>query len=179
MNNRAMIVPVSLIVIAAVFFFQNSLNGGPIVGMAVSPEDNPLSPEATRGFARREVEQNSNRVCFDELCLGVEVVSTPWEINRGLMYRDGLEEGKGMLFVFGSERRRGFWMKNMEFSVDMIWIAGDGRVVHVERSVPPCREGPCPGYAPAEKAKYVLETRANFSAENGIDVGSEVSVYTS
>jgi len=179
MNNRAMIVPVSLIVIAAVFFFQDSLNWGPIVGMAVSPEDNPLSPEATRGFARHEVEQNSDRVCFNDLCLVVEVVSSSQEIVRGLMYREGLDEGKGMLFIFGSEARHGFWMKNMKFPIDMLWISADTRVVHIERSVPPCREDPCPSYAPSEKAKYVLETRANFTLEKGIDVGSEALIYTS
>ena len=160
MNNKAIIVPVSLIVIAAVFFFQDSLSGGPIVGMVVSPED------------------NSDRVCFDDLCLGVEIASTSQEISRGLMHREGLDEGKGVLFVFGSERRHGFWMKNMKFSVDMLWISADGRVVHVEHSVPACREDPCPGYAPSEKAKYVLETRANFSAENGIDIGSMAAIYT-
>jgi len=119
---------------------------------------------------------NPNRVCFDDLCLGVEVVSSSQDIGRGLMYREGLDEGTGMLFVFGSESRHGFWMKNMEFSIDMIWIDDDGRVVHVEHSVPACGEGSCPGYAPVEKAKYVLETKANFSAENGIGAGSEAKI---
>ena len=122
---------------------------------------------------------NSDRVCFDDLCLGVEVVSSSQDISRGLMYREGLDEGMGMLFIFGSESRHGFWMKNMKFSIDMIWIASDGRVVHVERSVPACGDGSCRGYAPSEKAKYVLETRANFSAENGIDIGSMAAIYTS
>ena len=121
---------------------------------------------------------NSDRVCFDDLCLGVEVVSSSQDISRGLMYREGLDEGMGMLFVFGSEGRHGFWMKNMKFSIDMMWISGDGRVVHVEHSVPACGEGSCRGYASSENAKYVLETRANFGAENGIDVGSMAAIYT-
>lgn len=122
---------------------------------------------------------SSNKVCFNDLCLGVEVVSTPQEISRGLMYREGLDEGKAMLFVFASDARHGFWMKNMKFPIDMLWISAGARVVHIERSVPPCREDPCPGYAPSEEAKYVLETRANFTLENGIDVGSMAKIYTS
>lgn len=124
--------------------------------------------------------EGSNRVCFkDDLCLEAEVVSSSQEISRGLMYREGLDEGKAMLFVFTSDARHGFWMKNMKFPIDMLWISADGEVVHIERSVPPCREDPCPGYASSEKAKYVLETRANFTLENGIDVGSMATIYTS
>jgi len=173
--NRVMIILIFfiLIVVSSIFYWDSEK---PIVGGSIYLDNNESSYPADNSVHPAE---NSDRVCFDELCLGVEVVSTPWEINRGLMYREGLDEGAGMLFVFGSERRHGFWMKNMKFSVDMIWIAGDGRVVHIEHSVPACGEGPCPGYAPAEKAKYVLETRANFSAENGIDVGSVAAVYTS
>jgi len=128
-------------------------------------------------FYNKNNEGDSAKVCFENnLCLEAEIVSTPEEKARGLMYRDGLEEGRGMLFPFDSESRHGFWMKNMRFPIDMIWISADGKVVHVERSVPPCREDPCTIYRPSEPAKYVFETRANFTAENGVDPGSEAEI---
>ena len=158
MNRVAIILIFFILMVALSIFYWDS--------------EKPIVDESTY------LDDSSNRVCFDDLCLRVKVVSTPREISRGLMYRDSLEEGTGMLFILGTETRRGFWMKNMKFPIDVLWISSDGRVVHVEHSVPACREDPCPGYAPSEKAKYVLETRANFTAENGIGVGSEARIYT-
>ncbi|MBU4267082.1 MAG: DUF192 domain-containing protein [Candidatus Altiarchaeales archaeon] len=160
--------------VASSIFYWDSEK--PIADESANLDDNESSYPADNESIH--LDDGSNKVCFDDLCLGVEIASTSQEISRGLMHREGLDEGKGVLFVFGSERRHGFWMKNMKFSIDMIWIGSDGRVVHIERSVPACREDPCPGYAPSEKAKYVLETRANFSAENGIDIGSMAAIYT-
>jgi len=70
-----------------------------ILSMLCLDTDNSVSPADASIYPS----DNSDRVCFDDLCLGVEVVSTPEEIARGLMYREGLDEGRGMLFVFGSE----------------------------------------------------------------------------
>jgi len=168
MKGVAIILIFFILLVASSIFYWNS--GKSIADESAHLDDNESS----------YLDDSSSKVCFkDDLCLGVEVVSSSQDISGGLMYREGLDEGRGMLFVFGSEGRHGFWMKNMKFSVDMIWIGSDGRVVHVERSVPVCGEGSCPGYAPAEKAKYVLETRANFSAENGVDAGSMAAIYTS
>ena len=113
-------------------------------------------------------------VCFaGKQCIEVEIMDEPRERARGLMYRESLDEDKGMLFIFPEEGDYGFWMKNMQFPIDIIWI-NSGKIVHIERDVPPCESEPCATYTPKKKAKYVLEVVANFTLENGIDPGSGV-----
>lgn len=97
----------------------------------------------------------------------VEVADGPEERARGLMFREGLGEGEGMLFVFERDGPHPFWMKNMRFPIDIIWLDSDGRVIHLETDVPPCPGPPCPLYTPRVSARYVLEVGAN-SARVGL-----------
>ncbi len=91
----------------------------------------------------------------------VEVADGPEERARGLMFREGLGEGEGMLFVFERDGLHPFWMKNMRFPIDIVWLDSDGRVIHLETDVPPCPGPPCPLYTPRVSARYVLEVGAN------------------
>ena len=89
-----------------------------------------------------------------------DLVKSEEDRARGLMFRKTLNEDQGMLFVFESEGLYSFWMKNMNFSIDILWLDGQKRIVHLEREVPPCKKEPCPSYQPALPAKYVLELKA-------------------
>lgn len=89
-----------------------------------------------------------------------DLVKSEEDRARGLMFRKILNEDQGMLFVFVSEGLYSFWMKNMNFSIDILWLDGEKRIVHLERDVPPCKKEPCPSYEPAFPAKYVLELKA-------------------
>jgi len=97
------------------------------------------------------------QVCIEKQCFDSELVSTPEEMQKGLMFRTSLEGG--MLFAFDSEKVAKFWMKNTLIPLDMIWIHKN-KVIHVERDVQPCREDPCPNYGPDAVAGYVLEVNA-------------------
>lgn len=99
----------------------------------------------------------------------VEVADSPDEHARGLMYRDSMPSGRGMLFVFQDEQPRAFWMKNTKISLDMIFIASNGTVVEVKRGVPPCVEDSCVAYR-SPPAKFVLEVNSGEAAN--IDAGS-------
>jgi len=112
------------------------------------------------------------RICFNQSCVMVEIPHGREEMSRGLMYRESLDPGKGMLFVFEEEGIQSFWMKNMKFPIDMIWMDSEGRVVHIEYSVPPCRKEPCMVYSPGKKASYVLEVVGNYTLRENITVGS-------
>lgn len=68
--------------------------------------------------------------------LQAEVVNTPFSITNGLSGRARLENIDGMLFVFDQPAIRTFWMKDMLFAIDIIWI-NDDHVVGVERDVQP------------------------------------------
>jgi uncharacterized membrane protein (UPF0127 family) len=92
--------------------------------------------------------------------LTAELALTEEDRARGLMFRKDLNEDQGMLFVFEEEGRHAFWMKNMTFSIDILWLDRQKRIVHIEHRVPPCQNEPCPSYPPDYPALYVLELRA-------------------
>ncbi|MCX6743404.1 MAG: DUF192 domain-containing protein, partial [Candidatus Parcubacteria bacterium] len=62
------------------------------------------------------------KVVIDGKSISVEVAKTPEQIVAGLSNRNNLGQNSGMLFVFSDKRYRFFWMKDMKFSLDIIWI---------------------------------------------------------
>ncbi len=97
---------------------------------------------------------------------------------RGLMFRDSLDSGRGMLFVFPQSDFHVFWMKNCQFPIDILWLSPEKKIVHIERAVPPCKEDPCPSYGPMRKAKYVVEVVANFSRDEKLRLGDAIDFDT-
>lgn len=106
--------------------------------------------------------------------LEVQVADTPERRARGLMFQEALPYDEGMLFVHDNPGAHSLWMPNMRFALDMIWFDADGRVVHIERDVPPCgpegsASGRCPSYwPPGGGAVYILEVTAGFVGMHGI-----------
>lgn len=89
----------------------------------------------------------------------VEVADTPAARMRGLSGRARLDAGHGMLFPYAVPDRPGFWMKDMRFALDLIWIR-DGRVVDLTLRAPYRAEGRLPIYMPREPVDLVLEVPA-------------------
>ncbi len=102
----------------------------------------------------------------------IEVAADDETRAQGLMFRDRVAEGTGMLFLFAEPGDFPFWMKNTLVPLDMIWLDDQHRVVHVEHDVPPCKADPCPSYPPHAIAKYVLELGAGQAAKHRIANGS-------
>lgn len=105
--------------------------------------------------------------------ISVEIADTSEERAQGLSGRERLALGTGMLFVFDEPGIYGFWMKDMNFPIDIVWIDEKGRVVGVERDARP-ETFPQAFYPPSE-VLYVLELNSGVAAELGIDIGSRVS----
>ena len=114
-------------------------------------------------------------VCVKDVCVQAEVVDTDAARQLGLMFRENLPEGRGMLFVFEDEGRYGFWMKNMRFPIDIIWIDKEKRVVDIKPDLYPCPES-CEIFSPRDKALYALEVYAGFARRNKIEIGDKVSI---
>ena len=89
-----------------------------------------------------------------------DLAETEEERSRGLMFRNTINDDQGMLFVFEQEGLYSFWMKNMNITIDILWLDRQKRIVHLEHNVPPCKKEPCPTYATLVPAKYVLELKA-------------------
>lgn len=100
-----------------------------------------------------------------------EVVKTPEEIRRGLSGRENLLSDHGMLFVFSSPGRHGFWMKEMKFPIDIIWLDENKKIIHIERRVQP-ETYPAVFY-PDAPALFVLEVEAGFADSEQIGIGTD------
>ncbi len=104
----------------------------------------------------------------------LEVARSPEERARGYMFREKVGPREGMLLLFPRDGFHSIWMKNCRVPLDLIWLSAGLRVVHLEKSVPPCRRDPCPGYPPMRKARMVLEIRGGMAEKTGLRVGDSV-----
>jgi len=89
----------------------------------------------------------------------VEVAETTAQRQQGLMFREELKAGTGMLFVFKEEDFHSFWMRNTLIPLELIWIGADLKVVDAH-TLQPCTTDKCPTTEPSQKALYVLEVNA-------------------
>lgn len=91
-----------------------------------------------------------------------ELVSTPEQMARGLGGRDGIGVNEGMLFSFSAPGVYPFWMKDMRFPIDVVWLR-DGRVVGVTENMNPqvgASDAELRTYSPPEPVTHVLELHA-------------------
>lgn len=107
--------------------------------------------------------------------ISLEVARTPTEQATGLMHRDTIADDRGMLFVFEPARPVGFWMKNVRFPLDMIFLE-NGQVKAIAPAVPPCQSEPCQTYGPETPVNQVIELRGGRAAELGIRVGDRLDI---
>ena len=103
-----------------------------------------------------------------------EVVDTDSSRALGLSGRNEMRENEGMLFVFDYSGKYGFWMKDMLFSIDILWINQNGVVVHIERNISP--DSYPQTFINDSEALYVLELSAGGSERNGIFLGSKLKI---
>ena len=115
------------------------------------------------------------RACFGNVCIESEIADSQAERSRGLMLRKYLAPKQGMLFIFPEEDKHSFWMKNMKFPLDLIWIGGNKKVVDIKTYVSPCGDT-CESYSPLAKALYVLEVNAGFVKQYNVSAGDTVSI---
>jgi len=97
---------------------------------------------------------------------------TPELRTKGLSGRSSLGADEVMLFTFEREGRNFFWMKDMLFSIDIVWLDSDKKVIHIEQSVKP--ESFPKSFGPDEDSKYVLEFKEGVAESIGLEVGDRV-----
>jgi hypothetical protein len=101
-----------------------------------------------------------------------EIADTPALLEKGLGGRDSLPADRGMLFMFSQAGKYGFWMKDMRFPLDIVWMNADKTVVRVDSSVPPDSYPDL--YGPPVPVKYVLEMNAGMAEKTGIVDGTRL-----
>ena len=131
-------------------------------------------------FITSEILKSKNKlkeICIEEkACFEIEIANTSEKRISGLSGREFLEENKGMLFVFPEESMPGFWMKDMKFSIDIIWINRDLEIIDIDKNQIPCEEKNCIILHPTSNILYVLELNSGLSERYGFEIGNKISL---
>jgi len=103
----------------------------------------------------------------------VEVADEPSEWRRGLVGHESLGSGEGLLFIFPASSQKTFWMKDMTFPIDILWIANNEVVGYVDEAQPDRGETL---YSSPGAVDRVLEITAGERQKLGISIGAPVSI---
>jgi len=109
----------------------------------------------------------------DPVTVRLEVAADPASRARGLMEREQVPPGTGMVFLYPADVAEAFWMKNTLVPLSIAFVAADGRVVSVAEMTP-CKADPCPSYAPAGPYRYAVELAAGSFGAAGVGPGARV-----
>ena len=107
-----------------------------------------------------------------ENTIPVEIADSDAERTLGLSGRESLAAGSGLLFLFDTPSKYGFWMKDMRFPIDIVWIDENWQVVSIDRGVEPSSYPQI--YEPVVPAKFVLELNSGDASRLGIDTGLQL-----
>jgi len=143
-----------------------------IVGLVSIPSESKLeSVEFPRGTIK-----------IDDVPLEVQIADTEPRRVRGLMFQDQLPYDQGMIFVFDKPGLYSLWMLNMQFPLDMMWFDENGKIVHIEKNVPPCKTPleitTCQSIVPEGQAIYVIEVTSGFVEQHKITKNSILNIIS-
>lgn len=106
--------------------------------------------------------------------LKVEIADDDKSRQIGLMFRTKqLTDTQGMLFVFTKPKYQAFWMKNVNFPIDILFISEEKKIINIHKNATPGQEEPT--FNSTSEAKYALELQSGASDRLGISVGDKVS----
>ncbi|MDP3800172.1 MAG: DUF192 domain-containing protein [bacterium] len=125
-------------------------------------------------YIAQVVKPTTPSVTINKLEIPVEVMRTEVEVQKGLSGRLSLGSKNGMLFIFNIADYYRFWMPDMHFPIDIIWI-NNNKIIDISHNVSNKLDPSKPKfYLPTKKANYVLEVNAGFSKKNNIKIGDSV-----
>src|SRR3989344_1386739 len=152
MHTRLILLVVVLGVTAGVFFLI----------FAAQKRENPVFTHSTE-------------ILIGQTKVIAALADTPELREKGLSGQASLAEGEGMLFIFPKSGTYGFWMKDMRFPIDIIWIDAEKKILGIEKDISP-GSFPTVFYPPAP-ASYVLEVPAGVSAFHGITEQNSLTLF--
>jgi uncharacterized membrane protein (UPF0127 family) len=140
-----------------------------IIGPSETNKKNPVSQAGGAcGVYRHDSKVRINGKTFD-----VELPKNPDAFAKGLAGRPCITDSEGMLFRFTKPGQYPFWMKDMKFPIDIIWIGADYKVAAVEIDEKPSTYPD--KFVNQKPAQYVLEVKANTSKQLKIEIGTPVT----
>jgi len=144
--------------------------------MKVHHEYPAVWEEAKKIFRESTEEIQENRVIatINGTTFHVEVADTDALREQGLSGRESLDESEGMLFVFDKQARHLFWMKDMNFSIDILWLDEGYRIVDMDQNISPKTYPKT--FQSDVPVRYVLEVSSGWAERNRIQIGDTVQV---
>ncbi len=122
-----------------------------------------------------DLKRPSSAVTINEQTYKVTVVDTDATRQQGLSGKKSLKENQGMLFFFQEKGKHSFWMKDMKFPIDIIFI-NDDTITDITKNAQPDDSPNRPRYAPSVDINYVLEVNAGEADKKNIKVGDNVTI---
>ncbi|MET0478367.1 MAG: DUF192 domain-containing protein [Actinomycetota bacterium] len=135
--------------------------------------DPTATTAAAPADAARTVDYRLEPAGGNPVTVRLEVAADPATRARGLMEREQVPPGTGMVFLYPADVAESFWMKNTLVPLSIAFVAADGRVVSVAE-MSPCKADPCPTYAPAGPYRYAVELAAGSFGDAGVGPGERV-----
>lgn len=136
--------------------------------------------------AKTPLVHETKTVKIGDTSIKVEAANSDAERQKGLSERSSLDKDSGMLFVINNKAIPTFWMKDMKFAIDIIWIlssSGDvkeGEIIQIDKNAlappPGTSDNKLKLYSPKSAVDYVLEVNSGFSDSNNIKVGDSVLI---
>ena len=114
-------------------------------------------------------------ISFEAGSIRVQIADSQKEREKGLSSRKNLASDEGLLFIFEKPGFYGFWMKDMTFPIDIIWLDENLRIVHVEKNISP-ETFPTIFSSPIP-SQYVLEINSGLSDQLGLTAGSKITLH--
>lgn len=115
--------------------------------------------------------QSFERGVIGETSISLDMVDTESERRLGLGGRESMPKNHGMLFVFEENAEHGIWMKDMKFSIDIVWLNEYSEVIYIERNISPSTFPKV--FGPQKPSRYVIEFNAGFLERNNIKIGDK------
>ena len=123
-------------------------------------------------FLRKATGNNIKFAKIGEQILKVDLALTRGEQEQGLSGREGLRNDGGMLFIFSKSSVNYFWMKDMNFPIDIIWIDQNLKIIYIKKDAQPSSYPN--SFGPGVDNLYVLEVSDGFSEKNNLKEGDLV-----
>lgn len=120
----------------------------------------------------KKTSDTAKEIYIKNIKLAVDIADEPHEQTQGLSDREYMAEDEGMIFILRQSFIPAFWMKDMKFGLDIIWIDSDKTIIGIEKNVLP--ETFPKTFSPPSPVKYVLEVNAGWSDRNQINPGDKL-----
>ncbi|UJJ33209.1 DUF192 domain-containing protein [Halopseudomonas maritima] len=135
-----------------------------------------LLPIVLALLASTSAQADSRTLILGSEAFELTYVADPDSRRQGLMGVTELPFGSGMLFDFPAGTRPAIWMRNMQISLDLVFVDNRGQIRQVFADVPPCAELPCALYQADAPLRWVIELPAGSVARLGLSVGATLDV---